>query len=126
MISKSLAALLIPSTLATNALYQNAEGLGLYIGTAFNIWCENDHNSGAYDPRYVALEIQNFDLITAEGTCKMNWIAKDGMNFNYTQCQQARDFAKANGQAFRAHNLIWPTIDSYHRWPAFVQRMNKE
>ena len=49
MISKSLAALLLPSALATDALYHSAEGLGVYIGTAFNIWKENDKNTKYYD-----------------------------------------------------------------------------
>jgi len=50
MISKlSLAALLLPCTLATDALYHSAEGLGVYIGTAFNIWRENDKNNKFYD-----------------------------------------------------------------------------
>ena len=97
MISKlSLAALLLSCTLATDALYHSAEGLGVYIGTAFNIWHENDKNTKFYDQKYINLEIKNFDLITAEATCKMNWIAKSATDFNYAQCKQTRDFANAN------------------------------
>jgi len=56
----------------------------------------------------------------------MNWIAKSATDFNYAQCKQTRDFAKANKQAFRAHNLIWPSLTADHRCPSFVDHMNRE
>ena len=55
MSSKVISALLLPCALAApKSLYQSAEGLGVYIGTAVNVWEQSI-------TQYVDLEIQNYN-----------------------------------------------------------------
>jgi GH35 family endo-1,4-beta-xylanase len=87
----SITALLLPCTLAsdTPSLAEAAKGLGVYIGSAVGIPHLGDN---IYDK----LEIQNYNLITAENACKMYSIARSETNFDSSDCNQLRDLAKSN------------------------------
>lgn len=77
------------------------EGTGTKIGTAINYWHLNDST-------YTRIAAENYNVVTAEASCKMNMIAKGGWgHYDYSGCDGVKNFAKKHGMAMRGHTLIW-------------------
>ena len=74
------------------------------------------------DQKYGEIGAKEFDLITAENSCKMMQIAKSYDDLDFDQCKYVAEFAKNNTQAFRAHNLIWaaPAKPGHLHNPQFI------
>ena len=68
-----------------DGLKDAAKGLGIYIGAAVNYWHIAD---GFRDNTYYNIAKTDYDLITAESTCKMKPIAKgwDVSQWDYSKC----------------------------------------
>lgn len=71
------------------------------------------------EKKYEALAAQQYNLVTAEHSCKMAPLQPEQGKFNFTGCDEIRDFAltKVKG-AFRGHNLCW-----WQNYPAWVQSL---
>jgi len=98
------------------SLKDAAKGLGIHVGAALNYWEVYDKTREA---KYYNIAREQYNLITAETSCKMKPIAKGWNNFDYSKCDYLADFAHKNGMAFRAHALIWakqPFMPDFIRW----------
>lgn len=75
---------------------------GIYVGAAVNA----GHLGG--DSAYKALAQNQYNLVTAENACKWGPIEHQQGKFNFTQCDELRDFALQTMKGvFRGHNLCW-------------------
>lgn len=72
------------------------------------------------DEKIVSIAKTNYDVITAESSCKMKPIAKgwETSKWNYAQCDYVAKFAKDNGMKFRGHAALWAKDPFY---PDFVK-----
>ena len=120
-------------------LKEAANGLGIYVGTAMTIKAWDDQT-------YMSIIPQEFDLITAENSCKMSLIINslgdimtwfdwnfywetltgkaeyyDWIMYDYQACDKLFDFAKKNKMHFRGHAAIWGNVGSTHYTPQFIQ-----
>lgn len=98
-----------------NTLRTAAEGTGILVGTAMNYWHLGDKN-------YADTAAREYNIITAEASCKMDQIAKGENNFNFKGCDGIKDYAKKHGMHMRGHNLIWGKKGDW--FPGFIWHMN--
>ncbi|KAJ4385636.1 hypothetical protein N0V93_010065 [Gnomoniopsis smithogilvyi] len=92
-------------------LNQLAQAAGkLYFGSATD-------NSELSDSAYVAIlsDVNEFGQITPGNTQKWEYTEPTQDDFTYTEGDVIADFAEANGQILRCHNLIW-----YNQLPTWV------
>ncbi|PSR82902.1 endo-1,4-beta-xylanase precursor [Coniella lustricola] len=92
-------------------LNQLAQAAGkLYFGSATD-------NSELSDSAYVAIlsNYEEFGQITPGNTQKWEYTEPTEGNFTYTEGDVITDFAEANGQILRCHNLVW-----YNQLPSWV------
>ncbi|ROW13163.1 hypothetical protein VPNG_04870 [Cytospora leucostoma] len=104
-------ALLLASRGVHANLNQLAQAAGkLYFGSATD-------NSELTDTAYVAIlsNASEFGQITPGNTQKWQYTEPTEGNFTYDQGDVVTDFAQANGQILRCHNLIW-----YNQLPSWV------
>ena len=124
---------------SAKTLKEAANGLGIYMGTAMTI-------QGWEDSQYTETIIQEFDLITAENSCKMSTIVDtlddigtwldfkfywnslflqnifyDNLYYHYGDCSRLFQFAKSFNLHFRGHATIWGNVGSTHYTPQFIQ-----
>lgn len=100
-------------------LRQAARGSGVLMGTAMNYW-HLDESSKFYNKQYADLAAREYNVITAEGSCKMIAIAKGWNDFNFRGCDGVKDYAKKHGMQMRGHNLIWGKNGDW--FPDFVRK----
>ena len=86
------------------SLKDAAKGLGIHVGAAVNYW---EIYYKTREQKYYDTVLREYDLITAETSCKMKAIAKTWTNFDYSKCDYLAKYAKDNGLAFRAHAALW-------------------
>ncbi|KAJ4410629.1 hypothetical protein N0V82_009179 [Gnomoniopsis sp. IMI 355080] len=92
-------------------LNQLAQAAGkLYFGSATD-------NSELSDSAYVAIlsDVNEFGQITPGNTQKWEYTEPTQNDFDYTEGDVITDFAEANGQILRCHNLVW-----YNQLPTWV------
>merc|ERR1711924_349718 len=72
---------------------------------------------------YPAASVADYDLITAENVCKMKMIAGDSYDdaLDFSACEYMAEYAEANGQVLRGHNLVWGAPASDDHNPPFIQ-----
>jgi GH35 family endo-1,4-beta-xylanase len=92
---------LLPSAFAQLNQLAKAKGLK-YFGSATD-------NSELTDTQYVAIlsDINQFGQITPGNTMKWVYTEPSQNTFSYTQGDVISNFAEANGQLIRCHNLVW-------------------
>ena len=103
---------LIATINADDTLRDVAKRTGVSVGTALN------YKYLLANPDYGEKAAKEYDLITAENMCKMNFIAKSYTQYDFTGCKYLVDFAKKNSMKFRGHVLIWGAPDTHN--PTFV------
>ncbi|CAN8102235.1 unnamed protein product [Discula destructiva] len=106
-----LATALLLLTGANANLNQLAKAAGkLYFGSATD-------NSELSDSAYVKIlsNVNEFGQITPGNTQKWVYTEPTQNTFDYTQGDVITNFAKANGQILRCHNLLW-----YNQLPTWV------
>lgn len=83
-----------------------AAGTGTYIGSAINTWHLNDG-------QYTSIAAREFNIVTAEASCKMEIIVKGWNNFDYQGCDGVKNFAQSHDMKMRGHTLIWAKNGSW-------------
>lgn len=94
-------------------LREASQSTGTLMGTAMNYWHLNDD-------KYTSTAAKNYNLVTAEASCKMNMIAKVKGKYDFSGCDGVKNYAQSNGMKMRGHTLIWAKsgdwIPNWLRW----------
>lgn len=76
--------------------------------------------SAISNPGYAAVATANYDLATAENSCKMSVIARTQGKWNYAGCDAVLNFATNQMKGvFRGHTLCWG-----NQVPSWVQALS--
>eukprot|EP01124_Arcella_intermedia_P006193 TRINITY_DN1363_c0_g2_i1.p1 TRINITY_DN1363_c0_g2~~TRINITY_DN1363_c0_g2_i1.p1 ORF type:complete len:345 (-),score=28.77 TRINITY_DN1363_c0_g2_i1:53-1087(-) len=73
----------------------------IMVGTAAN----RDHLR--QDHTYATLLAEQYSSLTAENSCKFGPTEPSRNSFSFADCDAILNASRANGAAFRAHNLVW-------------------
>jgi len=92
--------LLLTLTFAQDTLRNAALGKHFKIGTATDVGYLNDN-------QYKTVLAQQYNLVTAENSCKWGATEPARGQFNFAQCDAVANLARTNNQSFRGHNLCW-------------------
>jgi len=86
---------------SSETLREGAEKHGIYFGTAIK-------HSKLKDAAYTALAKEQYNLATAENSCKWDALEPQPGQFTWSECDDIRDFALNEMKGvFRGHNLCW-------------------
>lgn len=93
---------------ANVTLRQAAAGKGIFVGAALN--CGSLQN--ASDPNYVLVGNAQYNLATAENSCKFTATEPSRGSFNFSCCSTvAKDMISTAQGVFRGHNFVWGTYN---------------
>lgn len=91
----------IPQTSVTAApLRQQAQSAGRLFGAAVDV-------TGISDSSFAAAVATECNIITSENSLKWAALRPAADRFDFTRGDSLCDFARANGQLFRGHTLVW-------------------
>lgn len=88
---------------ANTTLRAAAAKRGIYVGSAVDPELFNDPS----DPLYAAVLTREYDLYTAENSCKFGPTEPQYKQFNFGDCDKVLLQAGRTSSAFRGHNFIW-------------------
>jgi endo-1,4-beta-xylanase len=87
-------------TLAAQSLRQEADRIGMLVGTAVNpVYLS--------EVAYTSTLAREFNMIEPEDAMKWTAIRPDEKTFNFEPADRLVDFAQAHGMKVRGHNLMW-------------------
>ena len=94
----------------TEPMREAAMKAGIFIGSAAN------YGDLQEDAQYAEILGEQYDLITAENSCKWKFTEPNYNESTFTQCDYLFNFAQSKNQTFRGHNLCWNKESSNPSW----------
>jgi len=94
------------ASISASTLRQAAAAHGVFIGTAANYY----HLTNQSDPTYKATIVEEYDLTTAENSCKFGGTQPNAppAPFTFADCDALAQFTTgADAGTFRGHNTVW-------------------
>jgi endo-1,4-beta-xylanase len=97
-----LLALSLCAPCPAQSLRQEADRIGILVGTAVN-------PRYLSEPAYASTLAREFNLLEPEDAMKWTAIRPDERTFDFTDADQLVAFAELHGMKVRGHNLVWGT-----------------